>query len=190
MEKSHVKPPQVGMVAPGYPFTGYIPQGYSPLGIGPQTPLPPYPYQVPAPQTTWRIKLYRPVLTIPRPQPAPVPPFNQGYPVPQPFPITGQQFQAQPPFPQPASPGLRPLGQRSQAPQAIHPNTGFPFQQLPPVNTYRPPQMSYPAYPARQIPQRFPWQPVQKMFEPKTCPAPCPDYCAPACNPMCCKDRK
>ena len=192
-KKSHEKTPQV-TPAPSYPFMGYAPQGYVPQGFVPQTPLPLYPKPVPPPQTTWRIKLYRPVLTIARPPaPAPLPFFNQGYPVlNQPYPVPGQQFHPQTPVPQPASPGLRPIGQRPGTPQVIRPPTGFPLQPLQPLNTYRPAQVpyAYPAYPTGQVPQRFPWQPVQKMFQPTTCQAPCPDYCAPACNPMCCKDRK
>lgn len=178
-EKPHEKPPVAGSVAPGYPFMGYVPQGYALQGFAPQPPLPLFPYPVPPPQTTWRIKLYRPVVTIPRPQPVPVPVFNQGYPVTQPYPIPPQQLQVHPSVPQAASPGLRPMEQRPQTPQAIRPPTGLP------VNTYRPQQEPYQAYSAAQIPQRYPWQPMLKI-----CPAPCPEYCAPACNAMCCNDRK
>lgn len=193
-EKSHEKNLPAG-VSPTYPYVGYVPQGYAPQGyvpqgIAPQIPLPPNPNPVPPAQTTWRIKLYRPILTIPRPQPQPpVPVFNQGYPVTnQPYQIPDHQIHQMPLAPQLATPGLRPLGNGPEIPQAVSPPTGFPLQPILPVNT---PQVPYP-YPgnlAGQIPPRYPWQATQKIFQPNTCPGACPIYCAPACHPTCCKDR-
>ncbi|XP_068747348.1 uncharacterized protein [Montipora capricornis] len=182
----------------GYPFNqqGYVQQGYAPQGQAPQgyssqgfAPRPPYPLT--SPQTTWKIRLYRPILTISRPQPVPVPVFNQGYPASSPFPVSGQQFQAQTqtPNPQPASPGLQPLGGSSQTPQAFSSN-GFSSQLIPSVNAYRPLPMPYQDYSAGQLPQNIPAQATQEMVEPKTCPPPCPNYCAPVCNTLCCNDRR
>ncbi|KAL9981471.1 hypothetical protein ACROYT_G010178 [Oculina patagonica] len=181
-EKSHEKPPQMAVPQPGYPFMGFPPQPY----------VPSYPSAVPPAQAAWRVRIYRPVLTIARPPPV----FTPGYPVPsvqqpayQPYPMPAQQYRPlTPPVSQPASPGLLPLGQRTQPQQVSPPPAGYPMQLPLPVSPYRPPYPSFNPYPAGQIPQSPPL-PVPKLFQTNTCPAPCPIACAPACTPSCCKDR-
>lgn len=147
-EKSHVKPSQVAVPQPGYPFMGFPPQPY----------VPSYPYSIPPGQTAWRVRIYRPVLTIARPPPAPV--FTPGYPVLnvqqpgyQSYPIPAQPYR---PPPQPASPGLLPLGQRKEFQQISPPPPAYPMQPPLPVTPYRPPYPYFNHSPLGQTPQTNP----------------------------------
>ena len=206
--KSHEKLPQLGPFGPvrqqgygpqgyglqgygpqgygsqGYVSQGYSPQLYAPQGYAPQSLSPSFPEPaMTSPQTSWRIRLYRPFLTIQQPPPVPVPVLNQGYSVSPASPIPGQTLQ-------PASPGLQPLGGRSQTPQVMSPYSFSP-QFFPPITSYRPQPIPLQAYSVSgQLPQNIPRKPTQNVAELKTCPPPCPNFCAPACNPACCNDRR
>lgn len=147
-EKSHVKPLPVAAPQPGYPFMGLAPQPY----------VPSYPYAMPPGQTGWRVRIYRPVLTIARPPPPPV--FTSGYPLLnvqqpayQPYSIPTQPYR---PPPQPASPGLLPIGQRKDFQQISPSSPAYPMQQPLPVTPYRPPYPYFNHYPLGQVTQSAP----------------------------------
>jgi len=201
--KSHEKFPQLGPFGPvrpqgygpqgygpqgygsqGYVSQGYLPQLYAPQGYAPQRFSPSFPEPaMTSPQTSWRIRLYRPFVTIQQPPPVPVSVLNQGYSISPPSPIPGQTLQ-------PVSPSLQPLGGRSQTPQVMSPYSFSP-QFFPPITSYRPQPMPLQAYSmGGQLPQNIPRKPTQGVVELKTCPPPCPNFCAPACNPVCCNDRR
>lgn len=146
--KSQVKPLPVALPQTGYPFVGFPPQSYVPL----------YPYPTPSSQTAWKVRIYRPVLTIARPPPPPV--FTPGYPLLnvqqpgyQPYPIPAQPYR---PPPQPASPGLLPIGQRKEFQPMSPPPPAYPVQQPLPVTPYRPPYPYFNHYPFGQVPQSAP----------------------------------